>query len=320
MLRDLRVKLRTRHSRIGSCGYQEFLPLSKQFFAFLGSNPILQSVVSELIARNKESVTLAQTSDPNSQVYGETDEEAATVGYAKWQSYAAQNNGNAFYTHAFSGNLDEGLNKYRDWYVEPLFDYLDEVLEENNVVLSTLTRYKRKVEWYRRDELLAVYEGDTSRGESHLSRRMYEFLFDQGLPFHGEPVSASGRPDVVSLEDSAHPFIGEIKIFDPERSKGAAYIKKGFYQAYRYCWDHNETVGHVIIFNVSDRQLRFDLPSAPGGVPRFEYNHKTIFVTVIDVHERDGTASSLGIAKTVTITEEELVQEVSAEASEATKG
>jgi hypothetical protein len=317
MLRDLRVKVRNRHSRISSCGYLEFLALSKQFFAFVNSSPTLKSIISELLARNPASTQEARTADPNVQVYGETAEQAATIAYEKWSRYAAQDTAHGFYTHAVStgsGQFDDGLELYRDWYVEPLFDYLDEVLEDANVILATLVRYKHKVEWYRRQEVAQLYAGDTSRGERHLARHMYEYLFDQGLPFHVEPQAASGRPDVVSLEESNEPFIGDAKVFDAV-NRGAPYIKKGLYQVYRYCWDYNSPVGYLIVFNTSDKQLRFTLPSGADGVPRFEYNNKTIFIVVIDIHPHAGTASTLGTPETVTVVGEDLVREREYEAS-----
>src|SRR5438093_773275 len=159
MLRDLRLKLRNRHSRISSCGFEDFLPLTKQFFSFVDSNSILKAVVSELLARNPDSVNEARTANPSGRVYGETAEENATVCYVKWQAFTAQNNPTAFWMDA-GGSLQECLERFRDWYVEPLFDYLDEVLEDGNVVLATLTRYKHKIEWYRRKEVLALYQED----------------------------------------------------------------------------------------------------------------------------------------------------------------
>ena len=314
MLHDLRVKVRNRHSRVSSCGWEDFLGLSKQFFAFLNGNSVLKAIVSELLARNPDSVQEARTADPDIQLYGETAEQAATLGYIKWESYAAQNQSEAFHSFAMhTGEFQEALEKFRDWYVEPLFDYLDEVLDDANVVLVMLSRYKQKVEWYRRVEVGELYASDTGRGEKRIAKHMYEFLFDQGLPFHVEPAAASGRPDVVSLEDSEHPFIGDVKIFDASGGRGSSYLKKGLYQVYRYCWDYNQPIGHLIIFNVSSKQLRFELPSHPDGVPRFEYNHKTIFITVIDIHEHEGTASTRGVAETVTITASELVREVESE-------
>jgi hypothetical protein len=309
MLTDLRVKLRTRRSRIVSCGWEDFLPLTKQFYKFLDDNSVLKAVIVELLARNQQTVETTQNADPNVRVCGDTAEEAATVGYLKWRVFSNQNNPSGFYSHALHGDFHESSGMYKDWYVEPLCDYLDEILDDANVVLAMLIRYKQKVEWYRRTEVLGLYEGDTSRGERKVKQHMFEFLFDQGLPFHVEPIAASGEPDVVSLHDSQHHFIGEVKIFDSE-SRGKSYIKKAFYQTYRYCVDYNEPLAYLIVFNVSKKQLRVEVRSDPDGVPRFEYNHKTIFLVVIDIHEHEGTASTLGVAETVTITLAELIHEI----------
>jgi hypothetical protein len=316
MLLDLRDKLRARCARLSSCGQEDFFPLSKQFFAFLNASPLLRSMIAELLARNADSVKEAQTVQ-HGRVYGETQEKAAAIAHTKWQSFAAQTDQYAYVGHVRQANAQQALEQYRDWYVKPLFEYLDEALGDRHLVLAMLTRYKHKVEWYRRGDLLALYENDTRRGEKNLSRHMYEFLFDQGLEFHIEPATASGRPDLVSLDNTGHPFPGDVKIFDPERSRTTSDVIKGFYQAYRYCWDYNASVGYLIVFNASGKQLRVELPSASDGVPRFEYNHKTIFLTVIDIHEYEGTASTLGVAETVTITADELIREIEKESSEA---
>lgn len=310
MLRDLRVKIRNRHSRISACTHREFLPLTRQFFAFVAASPILTAVVKEVIARNPKVVEEASTENLSVLVYGETAEEAAAIAYTKWKRYADRNDTYEYYQHVTGHcqGFDDGLEKYREWYVEPLFDHLDEILEDSNIVLATLTRYKHKVEWYRREELQRLFSTNQSTGENVLAKHMYEYLFDQGIAFVVEPKIASGRPDAVSLEDSNHPFIGDAKIFDAA-SRGATYIKKGLYQVYQYCLDCNEAVGYLIVFNVSDKQLRLEMPSSENA-PRFEYNHKTIFVIIIDIHAYEGTASKRAIPESVTITAEEMVREV----------
>jgi hypothetical protein len=308
MLRDLRVKIRNRYSRIASCSPDEFLPLTKQFFQFIKQQTLLESVINELMARNTKIVEEANVPDVR-KIYGDTDQEAAALGYTVWSKFAAQND-----SYFFSGQVgitrsfSDSLNRYRSQLLAPLFDYLDEVLEDGNIILATLTRYKHKAEWYRREELQHLFSSNQSSGENLLAKHMFEYLFDQGIPFHVEPKTASGRPDVVSLEDSDHPFIGDAKIFDG-LGRGAAYIKKGLYQVYQYCLDHNESIGYLITFNVSDKQLRFEMPSS-GDAPRFEYNHKTIFVTVISIYAYEETASKRPIPETVTITAEEMVREI----------
>lgn len=316
MLRDLRVKIRNRHSRISSSGHQEFLGLSKQFFHFVEGNVILSSIINELVARNPKALEEVRTAPINTQVYGATAEEAATIAYAKWHAYANQDKQAEFYNHAsVSGGFNAGLDRYRDWYVDPLFDYLDEILEDGNIVLATLIRYKKKIEWYRRDKLFRLFSNNQARGESVLAKNMYEYLFDQGIEFHVEPQSASGWPDVVSLENSDHPFIGDIKIFDGS-ARNSTYLRKGLYQVYHYCLDYNESLGYLIAFNVSDKQLGFEMQSSES-VPRFEYNHKTIFIIVIDIHEHEETASKRPIPETVTISAEEMVRFINEEESKA---
>jgi hypothetical protein len=313
MLRDLRLKVRTRRSNICSCGHREFLPLSKQFFSFLAANPLLTSVIAELLARHPKSIEEANTPNTSLQVYGGTAEEAATIAYTKWKRFSEQERLQEFYNHTFgSDGVDGALSRYRDWYVEPLFEFLDEVLEDSNIILGTLMRYKCKVEWYRRQELQRLFAENTSQGERTLAKHMYEYLFDQGIPFHVEPQSASGRPDVIALDDSEHKYVGDAKVFDAS-GRGATYIKKGLFQVYQYCCDYNEAVGHLIVFNVSNKHLHFNFPSGADGIPRFEYNHKTIFVTVIDIYEHEGTASTRGIPDTVTISSDDVVREATKE-------
>lgn len=310
MLRDLRIKARNRRSRISSCDYRDFLPLTKQFFAFLNTTPILKTLIEELSARNLESISEVAAANPGIRVYGETAEKAAAIAFAQWKKYSEQDNPAGFYKDAPGpGDYNTCLEHYREWYVEPLFEYLDEVLEDNNTILAGLVRFKHKVEWYRREELISKYENNSQQGEKQLAKAMYEFLFDLGIPFQAEPISASGRPDVVAIENSDWPFVGDVKIFEPTGGRGAAYIKKGFYQVYRYCCDHNQPIGHLIVFNVSPVQLRCELNPSQEGSPRFEYNHKTIFITVIDIHKHEATASTRGVPETMTITSDDLIRE-----------
>src|SRR5439155_20954598 len=296
VLQNLRSKLRNRRALIAACSHQEFLSYSRQFFAFVEATPALKALIIELLARNSEcekrefAAMHAQTafaSGPTS--LGDTAGEAATIACVRWRAFAGQDSPHAFFMDA-AGGVQGSLNTYRRWYVEPLFDYLDEALEDGNVILATLVRYKRKVEWYRRAEVLDLYQSDTARGEALLKRHMSEFLFDEGLDFHVEPASASGEPDVVSLENSGQPFIGDAKIFN---GANAGHVKKGFHQVHRYCSDYSEATGYLIVFDVSEKQLRVNLPSS-DGIPRLEYNHKTIFLVSIDICEHVGTASTRG--------------------------
>lgn len=315
MIRDLRLKIRNRHSRISSCDAGDFLILSKQFFTFWQSQTLLRAMTIELLAKYQGSAEEARSARAGVRTFGETGEEQAAICYAKWKAFSDGDNQHSFFEHARGSSFQDRLNTYRDWYVEPFFDYVDEVLEDKNVILSTLIRYKHKVEWYRRSELFTLFSEGDGQAEKRLTRHMYEYLFDQGMTFQAEPLTASGRPDVLALENSDHPFIGEVKIFDAS-GRGAVYIRKGLHQLYRYCGDVNEPVGYFIVFNVSDKQLQFAMPSDPDGVPRFVYNHKTIFITVIDIHLHEKSASARGIPETASVPIEDVVREIEEQSAE----
>jgi len=300
MLKNLREKLGTRRALIASGSFKDFLPQSRQFFAFLDSSPILKSMSAELLARNPVSVREATTTPDHKKVAGNTTEEAATIGLVKWRAFANQDDPRRFYASPDMGQgIENGAVGFKEWYVTPVFHYFDEMLGDFNLVLAMLIRYKHKVEWYRRQEVLDLYEKHRATGEDSVKEHMFEFLFDQGLMFHKEPQSASGRPDALILDDSGRPLITEAKIFDGGNKSS---IKDGFYQAYWYCVDYDEPLGYLIVFNVSSRQLEIKIESDSEGVPRWTYNHKTIFVVQIDVHPHEETASGRGISDTVTIT------------------
>src|SRR6185312_11419426 len=99
MLLDMRVKVRNRYSRLSSCDPEEFLPLSKHFFEFIKHQPIVESILSELLARNTKIIEEANVHNV-ADVYGDTSEESAALGYFVWQKYATQTNPHFFVQQA----------------------------------------------------------------------------------------------------------------------------------------------------------------------------------------------------------------------------
>src|SRR5262249_18307375 len=147
MLRDLRVKIRNRYSRLSSCSDDEFLGLTKQFFEFIKQQPLVESVLKELMSRNAKITEQAGTHG-FANIIGDTDEEAAALGFMAWSQYTAQQRSEFFVQYVRpTGTLSEILNRYRGKFLDPLFDYLDETIEDRNIILGTLIRYKHKAEW-----------------------------------------------------------------------------------------------------------------------------------------------------------------------------
>ena|SRR5438105_11686402 len=86
-------------------------------------------------------------------------------------------------------------------------------------------------------------------------------------------------------------LIADAKVFNPDRGKSAAYIIQGFRQIYQYSADYNAAVGYLIIFNTSNKQLRFGVTGSAAPLPSVVLNHKTIFFLVIDLYEHEASAS-----------------------------
>jgi len=217
---------------------------------------------------------------------------------------------NIAHNYSHESKYNEIIETFKDIFVEPFYDYLDEHLDDSGLILSLLMKYKHKCEWFQRESLLAMWEADTKRGEKNLSMHLYEYLHDQGIDFSIEPASASGEADIVSSQNSDEPLIADAKIFNPEKGKSKDYIAKGFRQIYNYTLDYNEPIGYLVIFKTSEEEIKFCLPNSTQNTPFVEHNNKTIFFITIDIHSYDKTASKRGKIKYLEFTEEDLGKEL----------
>jgi hypothetical protein len=184
---------------------------------------------------------------------------------------------------------------------------VDEHLDDRNFILYCLERYKRTCEWFDRHRLFQIWNTETQRGEKLLALDLYKYLFEQGVEFHIEPWSASGEADMVATQASDNPLIADVKVFNPARSKGKAYVIRALQQVHTYTCDYNQPLGYVVIFNTSASQLRFALTNPAQPAPRVLFNNKTVFFIVIDIFPHSEPASQRKILDIVEITEEELV-------------
>jgi hypothetical protein len=123
-------------------------------------------------------------------------------------------------------NYNDILNTFRAVFVEPLYEYVDEQLDDQGAVLAFLRRYKQKCEWFRHEELLTRWSANTRSGVRLLARHLYEYLFDQGLDFYIEPSSASGEVDLIADQKGGDRLVADAKVFHNDTPK--EYIAKGF--------------------------------------------------------------------------------------------
>jgi len=203
----------------------------------------------------------------------------------------------------------KSIEEFRDAYVQPFFDYLDEKLDDGDFVLSVLIRFKHTCEWFRREELHQLFHSQTRAGEANLAWKMYEYLYGQGIEFSIEPASASGKADMVSAQNSSHPLIADAKVFLPESGRGVGYLAKGLHQLYRYTCDFNKPIGYMVVFSLTDKRLAFAPEFRPEGIPRWLHNDKTLFVIVIDIFSYPEPASHRPVPQTLTIKTDDLLSE-----------
>lgn len=199
-------------------------------------------------------------------------------------------------------------DRFNSIFLEPIYLYLNEALEDQRIMLALLRRYKHKCEWFERDELFNLWQKQTVKGEKILAKHLYGFLYDQGINIHIEPSSASGEIDCLSDQIGDDRLAADAKIFNPEKGKSKSYIAKGFNQIYQYLLDFNEPTGYLVIFNTSPKDLAFALPSQSLSAPFLSLNYKTVYFITINIHPRITSASKAGRAKVVQITEKDLVQ------------
>ena len=147
----------------------------------------------------------------------------AAVGMRVLRGFAALGDAHKvlkFVPHLSSSKIMDHLSTFSDWYLTPLYEYLDERLDDPQFVLGRLIRFKHLCEWFWREELYRKWEQAPARkGEKTLAMRLYEFLFSEGVNFHIEPWSASGEADMVSSQEGPERLIADAKVFKPGESK-----------------------------------------------------------------------------------------------------
>ncbi|RKY09950.1 MAG: hypothetical protein DRP66_00915 [Planctomycetota bacterium] len=316
-LQTIRYKLQKRVRRLNSAEYRQFTPFLRQFFVFINSMPLLSGVREYLASQGDKydvEATVNSILNENKDLYGETEEESAAIGYAMLQKALEPNQGETVIMNSCGyGDVDERLEAFRTVFLEPFYEYIDEHLDDQHVILYLLKKYKHRCEWFHAERIRNLITSETARGEKNAAADLYEYLHNAGVDFNVEPKSASGIPDFVTEQIGDDRIIADTKLYWPEKSKGKSYIVKGFNQVYTYTCDYNEQFGYMVIYNLANDGIRFLLPRSPSTFPSYTCNNKTIFFVVIDVFKYEDSASKRGIRKVVDISEDDLVAVLSDE-------
>ena len=315
-LLDLRVRLQQRRDRVHMTDYQHYETELQLFLKFLEDNPYIRALLCTLDA--SEEVDFKEWRDtvatPRATTFppSETARAKLCLHILKACAYNPDQLGQRRWGRRFSRgrNMNEILNDLNEAVLDPLFNYLDDRIDDTGNVLYQLQRFKRKAEWFRQQELQKMYRDATGSGEKNLDRVLREALFDGGVDFpFSQPDSPSGRADIVSLDDSNDPLVLEVKVFDPDRSKGKRHLCQGFHQVLRYANDYQQNAGYLVAFNCSGNQLVWPSEDSSDGEvpPRIVHDGKTIFLIAIDIATDRKSASKERPSDRVEISRSELI-------------
>ncbi len=317
-LKNLRVKLQERKDAFLRSDYNYCQSHLKTFYNFINSTSALVSIVKpfdnikndEELNRYLEKLKIGRVEDV---IYPNDEFERAALVWYLIEILIDDSRELDFFQKIYGivgskSDYNEMLSEFKDQYFLPLYHYLDEKIDNSDLVLYLLFKYKNVVEWFRRELLFNRISQNTGKREELLDADLREFLVVEGIDFpFSTPNSPLGRADiVVNIDDKPLPM--EIKLFDNELYK-KNYIRKGFNQALKYTHDYSQPCGYYIIFNLSDKLLQVGSQATGEYFPSVEVNNKIIFMIVVNIFPPEKTASQEKQAEIIIIDKEYLVSE-----------
>lgn len=307
-LQRLRFQLQRRVRRLNSCQVSIFHSLLKQFWAYLQDDLLFSGILAKLEAEAPRFDEKLQEIENGFPVFDTEAEHDAFI--FRVMSYCAGQPLNASpefdIGQALTGAYknQENIDGFREAVLEPFYEYLDDALDQQVAVLSLLLKYKKRTEWFTREDLRARMEAVSGRAEHILAMDLYGYLHDQGLDFSIEPASASGEIDLFSPE-----LLLDAKVFDGEK-RAVPYIVKGVQQIHTYTRDFNQSVGYLIIYKTCQRDLQFTFANPSSPVPFIVAGGKVLYFLVIDLHEYAASASKRGSLQSFMVNQEDLIKDV----------
>lgn len=317
LIQVLRYKLQKRVRKLNSIdnsNYYHYHFALKQFWNFLQSNSVFKGVLDEIENRYPQCIEDADKIMKASReiiLFDNEGEEAAASYFVIKKCIENENDRIEFNIGAMiHGRHDNenALSNFQENIVEPLYEFIDEKIDDEKLLLSILVKYKRRTEWFNRNILYSKWNEETSKGEKILALDLYSYLYEQGIEFSIEPASISGEADLVSIQTDEEPLIADAKIFNPEKSKDKSYIIRGINQIYRYTLDYNEMFGYLVIYNTSQTDFLINFQKSEQSIPCISFNNKTIFILVIDIYPHEQSASKRGKLKAIELNENEIIE------------
>jgi hypothetical protein len=322
-LRQLQEKLETRRKQLllENVPLERLYPYAVRIWHFLHSTPILTGILAMLKQRAPGIELLLmparQGKVPNDAFQATNELDQVTYAYNALDFALRPPGGNEMSFGDVCQHIRSSkyANPWASQFVHPLFDYIIEMLDEQQLLLSQLIRYSQRAEWFKRQELYEEVKkykeekadvGERAEVEDLLKQDLYCYLHDQGVEFYIEPYSVHGKIDLLLDQKGSGRHYIEAKVFD-NQGKNAAYLRTGFNQLFTYLTQFKAEQGYLVIYKLCEENLTFVLPHSVGSLPCVRHGGKAIFVVVIDLFPHRKPVSQRGVLKTITLTETDLI-------------
>jgi len=151
-------------------------------------------------------------------------------------------------------------------FLEPLVVYLRSGLDIEERVLSVLSRYKQRSEWFGLDRTTGIEDKEDHSGlENRLKKDVLRYLFDNGIDFSVESQvpTGGGKVDILPVLRDWGQLPIEVKVFDG-KSRTRQYVSSGLAQAADYARKFNKPTAYYIVFNVKEDSILLIPGSAIG--------------------------------------------------------
>lgn len=293
-LEVLKQKLENRANIVLNSREENFYGAVKIFYDFIHSNNVLKNIIEELESQDIDLGDWEQKSES-----GQLGHTPLPGDYTKRiflcnevMKKFANKELNCLYFSGIvsSSNIHDTCRGVAETYLNPLYEYIIEKIESVDYFLYLLLRYKNKIEWFKREGLISLYEHEKAKGEENLTKNLREYLHNQGIDYpFSTPKSPRGRADLVSFVDSLEPVPLEVKLFSKKR--GVEYVKKGIRQAYRYATDYCKSIGYLLIFNLDNIELILENVDSEDNFFKVEIGNVSIFIVIVNISEIYETAS-----------------------------
>ncbi|WP_254512496.1 hypothetical protein [Anatilimnocola floriformis] len=262
------------------------------FLDFVRKDPVVQPIVAEL-----DAIIWQKYADSNDLVDVENHclrlpqqaDECASLYLQILQLYS---NPEADFPHFFtvfgrgSSSFQDMSEEFFEQVLGPLCSYIDERIDDGDLLLYSLTRYRRECQWFETGTISQLVESADSRKlEEVLDSHLRAWLFREGIDFpFSTPKSPAGRADIVVWQGE-EPLPIEVKVYDGE-NRDLGHVSQGLWQAQRYAHDYGKPFGYLVVFNTSDHLLSFDATISKDGPPCVPVGGLNVFAVVINTTDR----------------------------------